>query len=138
MKFERDITIDVNVLEQDPRGTILEIKFIGIHDHSWPHGKEIYDFLETVVDKYKPDAVLFDYLQYQYSYGNELGATILIPIMDFKQKSLRPCAIIAEGPTKNSIQSLIDEGITQKVFNLVVLTDKAEALEHLKNEHSAT
>lgn len=139
MKFEKDITIDVNVLKQDQHGIILEVKFSGIHDHSWPNGKEIYAFLEAAVEKYKPDAVLLDYSKYKYSFGNELGATILIPIMDFKQNRLRPCAIIAEGSTKNSIQSLIYAGgMTQKEFNLAVLTDKAEALEQLKNELSGT
>lgn len=132
MKFGRDIAIDFNILSKSPQGVILEIEFRGIHNHSWPHGKEIYDYLEEVVDKHKPDAILFNFLQYQYTFGNELMGTILIPICNFKQKSIRPGVIVADGPTKNSIQSLIDESMIQKVFNIVVLSNKVEALEHVK------
>jgi hypothetical protein len=132
MKFGTDIAIDVKLLKRGPPKTILEIKFIGIHNHSWPHGKDIHNYLKTIVEKHEPDAIILDYLQYQYSFGNELGDTILTPIIDFKKKSFRPCAIIAEEPTMKSIHSLIVYGDIEKVCDIVLLSDKAEALEYLK------
>ena len=137
MKFERDITIEANLLDRSTKGIILEIQFIGIHNHLWPHGKDIYDYLEAVVEKHEHDAILFNYLQYRYTFGNELISTIIIPVFNFKQKSIHPCAIIADGSTKTSIQSLMDESMIQKLCNIAVFTDKMKALEHIKKELSA-
>jgi hypothetical protein len=136
MKFERDISIEANLLDWNSGGIILEITFIGIHSHFRPHGKKIYDFLEAVVNKHRHDALLLDYLKYRYTFGNELLSTIIIPIFNFKQKSIHPCAIIADGATKNSIQSLLNESMIQKVCNIVVFSDKVRALEHIKRELS--
>jgi hypothetical protein len=55
-------------------------------------------------------------------------------LLKSEKESIRPCAIIAEGPTKNSIESLIDESMIQKVFNIAIFTNNEEALEHIKKE----
>ena len=138
MKFEKEISIEANLLDRYPQGIILEIKFSGIHNHAWHYGKNIYDYLEAVVDKHKHDALLLNYLKYRYTSGNELLGTIIIPIFNFKQKSIHPCAIIADGTTKSSIQSLLDECMIQKMCNIVVFTNKIKALNHIKKKLSAT
>ena len=138
MKFKTDIIIDTNLLDKNPQGMILEFKISGIHDHrAWPSW-EIKAYLEEEVDKHKPDAVLVNFLHYQYVAGNELVNTILPCAIDLKEKSFRPCAIIAKGFTKKSIQSLLNAGMIQDVFNIVVLEDKVDALKHLKKELSTT
>lgn len=136
IKFEKEISIEANLLDRYPEGIILEIKFIGIHEHFRYHGKNIYDYLEAIACKYRHDALLLNYLKYRYTFGNELLSTIIIPLFNFKQKSIHPCAIIADGITRDSIQSLLDESMIQKVCNIVVLTDKMKALEHIKRELS--
>jgi hypothetical protein len=136
MKFETDIIIDTNLLDKGSQGIILEFKFSGVHDHSaWPSW-EIHAYLEKEVEKHKPDAVLVNFLHYQYGFGNELGNAIFPCDINSKEKSFRPCAIIAKGSTKKSIQSLLTNGMIQKIFNIVVLEDKADALEHVKKELS--
>ena len=138
MKFGRDMVIDTNLLDKSPQGIILEIKFRGVHDHTWPHHLEIYSYLKKEVDKHKPDAVLVNFLHYQYAFGNELVNAIFPCAINSKEGSFRPCAVIAKGSTKKSIQSLLNEGMLQKVFNIVVLEDKMDALEHVKKELSTT
>ena len=136
MKFETDIIIDTNLLDKSPQGIILEFKFSGVHDHrAWPSW-EIKAYLEEEVDNHKPDAVLVNFLHYQYEAGNELVSAIFPCAFNLKEKSFRPCAIIAKGFTKKSVQSLLNVGMIQKVFNIVVLEDKVGALEHLKKELS--
>jgi hypothetical protein len=138
MKFETDIIIDTNLLDKSPQGIILEFKFSGVHDHrAWP-GWEIKAYLEEEMNNHKPDAVLVNFLHYKYGAGNELGNALFPCAINSKEKSFRPCAIIAKGFTKKSVQSLLNAGMIQKVFNIVVLEDKVEALELLKKELSTT
>lgn len=136
MKLGQHLELKATLLDEDSHGVILEFEFRGIHDHMWPHGKEIVEFLKKEMDKYKPDAILLDFSQYQYTFGNELMSVILTPAINSGKKSIRPCAIIAEGPTKNSIESLIDESMIQRVFNIVIFKSKEKALEHIKKELS--
>ena len=133
MKFGKDITINVNLLEQGLTKKILEIKFIGIHDHSWYHGKDIREYIKTAVEKHEPNAIILNYLKYQYSFGNELWDTIITPIMNLKKNKMRLGAIIADGSTMKSIYSLLLGTNIEKVCDIVLLTDKAEALEHLRS-----
>jgi hypothetical protein len=138
MKFGKDLEINAKLLEEVSQGVILEFEFRGIHDHMWPHGKEIVAYLKNEVNKHKPYAILLDFSKYQYTFGNELMDVILTPAINSEEESTRPCAVIAEGLTKNSIQSLIDESMIQKVFNIVIFTNNEEALEHIKKELSTS
>jgi len=132
IRFGQDLEIRVIVHENVSKGIILEFEFHGIHDHMWPHGKEIYSYLEKETDKHKPDAVLLNYLQYQYTFGNELGGTIMIPILNMKEKRIRPCAIVADGPTAKSLQSLMVASDIRRTINIEMFGKKEFALEYLE------
>jgi hypothetical protein len=136
MKLGQNLELKATLLKDVSHGVILEFEFRGIHDHMWPHGKEILEYLKKETDKHKPDAILLDFSQYQYTFGNELMGVIFTPAFNSGKKSIRPCAIIAEGPTKNSIESLIDESMMQKVLNISIFTNNEEALEHINKELS--
>ena len=136
MKFGKDLELKVTPHKEVSQGVILEFAFHGIHDHMWPHGKEIAAYLKKEVNKHKPDAILLDFSHYQYTFGNELMGAILTPAINSEEESIRPCAVIAEGLTKNSIQSLIDESMIQKIFHIAIHINKEEALEQIKKELS--
>jgi hypothetical protein len=134
MKLGQHSELKAKLLDEVSQGVILEFEFHGIHDHMWPYGKEVVEYLKKEVDKYKPDAILLDFSQYQYTFGNELMNVILTPAINSEKESIRPGAIIAKGKTKDSIQSLIDESMMRKVLNITILSNTVEALEHIKKE----
>jgi hypothetical protein len=136
MKLGQNLELKATLLDDVSQGVILKFEFRGIHDHVCPHNKEMVEYLKKEVDKYKPDAILLDFLQYQYKFGNELINVILTPAINSEQESIRLCAIIAKGITKDSIQSLIDESMMQKVLNISMFKNKEKALEHIKKELS--
>jgi len=136
MKLGQNLEFKAILLDDVSQGVILKFEFRGIHDHGCPHNKEIVEYLEKEVEKYKPDAILLDFLQYQYKFGNELMNVILTPVFNPEKESIRPGAIIAKEKTKDSIQSLIYESMMHKVLNIAILENNEEALEHIKKELS--
>lgn len=136
MKLGQHLELKATLLDDVSQGVILKFEFLGIHDHMWPYGKEVVEYLKKEVDKHKPDAILLDFSQYQYKFGNELMDVILTPAINSEKENIRPGAIIAQGKTKDSIQSLIYESMMHKVLNIAILENNEEALEHIKKELS--
>ena len=106
MKFGQELEIKVTLHEEVSKGVILEFEFHGIHDHMWPHGKEICSYLENEVNKHKPDAIILNYSQYQYTFGNELGGTIMIPSLTQKKKVFAHAQLSQMGLLRNRFKAL--------------------------------
>lgn len=113
---EKKIAIRTEALEETQRGAILEIAFKGVHDHSWPHGKRIRSFVEEEILRIRPAAVVFNFREYRYDFGNEIADPIMVACLGRKHRAPLPFAIIAEGITSHSLKSLFRFSKLETVF----------------------
>jgi hypothetical protein len=138
MTFGKDLTIDVVALDEGHGKIIIEISFQGVHDHMWPYRDKIQDYLQEEIAKHEPDAIILDFLNYQYDFGNELFAPIFTVSWDSKNNKIRPCSIIAAGQTAKSLKSLLVESMIYKVLNIELFCEKEKALEYVKRRFDST
>jgi hypothetical protein len=113
---EKKITIRTEILEETERGAILEIAFKGIHDHNWPHGRKIISFVTEEILRIKPSAVLFNFLEYRYDFGNEIADPIMAACFGREHHAPLPFAIVAQGITSRSLKSLFRFSKLETVF----------------------
>lgn len=113
---EKELTIRVQILEETEKGAILEIAFKGIHDHNWPHGRRINSFVKEEVRKINPAAIVFNFVEYRYDFGNEIADPILVAPLACEHPAALPFAIVAEGITSRSLKSLFAPSKLETVF----------------------
>ena len=131
MTFGSHLIIDVVTLATECRWAIIEIVFSGVHDHRWPYGDKIQDYILEEIARHKPAGIVFNFLDYKYTWGNELWGPIFIACTDLKKKTIRPCSILAMGQTAESIKSLLVEANAREILNIEIFYEKAKALEYL-------
>jgi hypothetical protein len=102
----KDLVIRTSTLDDEDRGTIQVISFTGTHTHHWPPGASVQDFIDTEIRKAKPAACLFDFLGYDYTFGNEIGGPIMAAFVHGGAPP-SPVAIVAQGRTARSLKSLM-------------------------------
>jgi len=122
---EKNLLIQTRILEETDRGTIQEIAFKGIHDHLWPAGWRIQEFIKEEVRKVMPDACLFDFLEYEYEFGNEIAGPIMAPMLAHGAPPFAPIAIVAQGNTARSLKSLFVGCNLGKVAEIEFFEDSA-------------
>jgi hypothetical protein len=122
---EGELTIRTRILEEKGKGAILEIAFKGLHDHTWPHGKRMNRFVAEEVRKRKPAALMFNFVEYRYDFGNEIADPILAALRVRKRPAILPFAIIATGATSRSLKNLL--GLSN--WNIVFEYEFFEAVE---------
>lgn len=132
MTFGSNLIIDVVTLAEESRWIIIEILFNGVHDHRWPYGDKIQDYLQEEITKHKPAAILMNFLNYRYDWGNELWGPIFVASVDLKNSKIRPCSIVAVGQTGESIKSLLVAGNAQNTLDIELFNENTRALEHVR------
>jgi|GEM_PF-580389 serpin B len=103
---EKNLLIRTQILEATEKRVILEIAFEGVHEHPWPYRSKIRDFIKAEVLDKAPAAVIFDFTEYEYEFGNEIGDAFMTMLMARKPPVFVPFAIIARGTTARSLTSL--------------------------------
>jgi len=98
----------------------------------WPRGEKIREYLQEKIRELKPEAILLDFLNYKYDWGNEIMGPILLASLDPNSTRIRPCSVLAMGRTAKALKSLLVEGNVDKILNIKLFSEKKEALEHLK------
>ncbi len=76
----KDLVIRTKRIEEGGRGTFLEISFEGVHTHHWPAGCDVAAFVEGEIRAAVPSACLFDFLHYEYGFGNEIVGLFFYPL----------------------------------------------------------
>ncbi len=115
--FEKELlAIRARVLEETGRGAILEISFHGAHDHNWPHGGEIRTFVTAEVRNIRPAAIVFEFAEYRYEFGNEIADPILAAVIACGPSACPPIAIVAKGNTSKALQSLLEASKLGSIF----------------------
>lgn len=96
--YETDnLVIRTQTIDEGRQGVFLEVSFEGVHTHHWPPGSNVQAFVEGEIRAAKPAACLFDFLHYDYTFGNEIVGMILYPL-----SLLMPVAVVTQGATKRS------------------------------------
>lgn len=98
----KDLVIRTRTIDEGSRGTFLEIAFEGVHTHHWPDGSNVQAFVEGEIRAAAPAACLFDFLRYEYSFGDEIAGPVLRPMLD----SI-PVAVVARGRTEPSSSGVL-------------------------------
>jgi hypothetical protein len=125
--FEAEnLVIRTGALDDARRGVRLEISFSGVHDHNWPAGERIHEFVEGEIRKARPAACLYDFLAYDYSWGNEIMGPIMAAIIYGSAPPL-PVAIVAQGHTARSLKSLFAGSMLDKITDIGFFEDAQNA-----------
>ena len=130
---DQSILIKTQAVPEEGRGTFLKIVFEGIHTHHWPPGARVQEFVETEIRKVRPSACLFDFLGYEYTFGNEIGGPIMAAIV-YGGAPPTPVAIVAQGLTARSLKSLFAFGNLDKITGFGFFEDIPKARAFLEQE----
>jgi hypothetical protein len=115
-----DLIIRTQILEANEPAAILEISFSGIHHHHWPDyetGRRVQAFMESEIRALRPAACLFDFLGYDYTFGNEIGEPIFSTLY-YCGPPRPPFAIVAAGRTGRSLRGLFAFGNLDKINDI--------------------
>lgn len=125
-RFEaEDLVIQTRILEETDHGAIQEISFVGIHHHHWPDhatGRRVQAFMESEIREARPAACLFDFLGYDYTFGNEIGGPIGAALL-YGGPPCPPIAIVAAGRTGRSLRSLFVDSNLDKITDIGFFED---------------
>jgi hypothetical protein len=122
---DKNLVIRTRILDETEGRVIQEIAFIGIHDHHWPVGWKIQEFVEGEIRKVDPAAYLFDFLEYEYEFGNEIGCPIMATLRARGAPPFPPIAIVAQGGTARSMKSLFAGFNLKKITEIEFFEDSA-------------
>lgn len=110
------------------RGPIVAIAFRG----EYPPGSDGNDFAGAMVEAtraaigdMKPAALIFDFRELAYSFGDAIGA-LTGPLIDGDR--FRPAAFVAEGRTARSLEPLLASNFPLGVAGVKLFSNRDEAL----------
>ncbi len=129
---DKNLVIRTRVLDDTKGRLIQEIAFIGIHDHFWPAGRKIREFVEGEIRKVDPAACLFDFLGYDYEFGNEIADPIMVAILARGAPPFPPIAIVAQSGTARSLKSLFALCNLEKITEVDFFEDSTNGCAFLR------
>jgi len=99
------------------------------------HGSAISNYVRTVVKDSHARAVLLDFRELRYRFGDVIGAAFVHPRRQVQGKTtFLPCAVAASGRTKKSLVSLLtDFGSIDSFVSLAFFDNREDALAHLQD-----
>ncbi len=130
----KDLVIRTKRIEEGGRGTFLEISFEGVHTHHWPAGINVQAFVEGEIRAVAPAACLFDFLRYDYSFGDEIVGPILSALL-----ASSPVAVVAQGGTEPSssgvlsLKGLLAAMMLDKLMDFGLFEDAASGYAFLRD-----
>ena len=98
------------------------------------HGNAITAFVRKVVRESEAKALLLDFSELRYEYGDAIGSAFVHPSPQGQSEvEFLPCAVVASGRTKKSLISLlIDFGRIDSYVSLAFFEHPEEAATHLR------
>ena len=120
------------ILEATPQGTILEVAFSGVHEHSV--GLQVGKYVEEIVHQTNPAAVVLNFLEFEYVFGDDIAGIqwAFFNRSADKRITIRPCAIVAKGQTAKSLLSLIQSANLFRVYDIQFAESIDAAVEQLR------
>ena len=85
-----------------------------------------------ILEETVPDACLFDFLGYEYGFGNEIGGLIMAPMHARGAPPFPPIAIVAQGNTARSMKSLFAGCMLDKITEIEFFGDSASGCAFLR------
>jgi hypothetical protein len=128
----KNLLIRTQILEATDKGTIMEIAFEGVHEHHWPYGGKIRDYIKAEVLDKEPAAAIFDFSEYEYEFGNEIGDPFMAMLMAREPPVFIPFAIIAHGTTARSLTSLFRVSGLERIDKFGFFEDREAGLAFLR------
>jgi len=118
---------------QHKAGPIVAVAFAG----NYPPGSlgndcalQMISYLRSVLTKTNPVAVLFDFRELQYVWGDAIGG--LAHELLLRSASFRPSVIVATGRTARSLEPLLGPRFIFGIAGTRMFGTVLEALNHLK------
>lgn len=127
----KDLVIRTRAVEEGSRGIFLEISFEGVHIHPWPGGSEIQAFVECEIRAAAPAAYLFDFLGYDYPFGDEIAGAI-VGVLRYGGVPFPPIALVAQGGTLLSLECLFDSYGLERLPDFSLFEDAASGYAFLR------
>jgi hypothetical protein len=93
-------------------------------------------YVEEVISKNRPAAIVFNLLDYQYVFGNDVTA-LFTAAYDRDTKKPRPVYIAATGTTHRSLRNLFNGARIQQVFRVEFVDNTEDAVQRLGGDDSA-
>ena len=103
-KHMGQLQCDWKVYDAVPQEQILEIIFCGVHE--WTHGREMQRHVEKILAEHEAAGIVLNFLNYEYVFGNDVGASVITAAYDLDSKKPRPACIVATGTTYQSLYQL--------------------------------
>ena len=117
MRAPRDPTKDLIMrwdrLGESGQGSIWLLEVRGYYpdgSNGNRHAREICDFVSKLVGSTDPTAILFDFSDLRYRWGDALGGALVCAMFDGREESGRPrvVSVVAQGRTLRAMNSLIE------------------------------
>jgi hypothetical protein len=114
------------------QGPILRVAFSGVHRDGV--GQLVGDYLAEALERHQPAAVVLDFLNFKYRFGNDIGGIVQAFVCDDADGKAvtRPSAIVATGRTAKSLMSLLQPMYVLDDFAVRFFLDVSSAVEHLR------
>ncbi len=93
----------------------------------------MHRYVEEAISKNHPSAIVFNLLDYQYVFGNDV-TTLFTAAYDRNAKKLRPVYIAATGTTYKSLRNLFNSGRIQEAFRVEFVDSIEDAVRRLGDE----
>ncbi|MBI3861427.1 MAG: hypothetical protein HY290_05985 [Planctomycetia bacterium] len=112
------------ITEQLPNG-ILRIAFTGsggVGSAGNPVGEQMEMAVEQVLSAHDPSALLIDFSQFEYQFGDWIGSA---PLRAVRALGRNRVCLLATGPTGEALRSLLNACNLGQILPLVGSTDEA-------------
>jgi hypothetical protein len=109
LKFEVDVHqyLEAHASKRPRCFTILSLQFIGVY-HEGTEGTPDADYMRAMtaacLEVWSPDAVIFDFTNLNYKWGNDLAEVIAYP-MHVRSKDFPKCLVLSKS-CADAVQSL--------------------------------
>ena len=118
-----------------PIGDVLEITFRGIHE--WTHGSEMNRYIEKKLAEARPAAILFNLLDYEYVFGNDVTGLFTASFDREEEKlQIRPVCIVATGTTHRSLYNFFKSAHLLDTLKIEFATSVEHGLQCLRERLS--
>ena len=113
-------TTETRLHETAGHGRVLEVVLVGALEHEMPESSQLVQLAGAAaadeIGRLRPAAVVVNLIEFDYSFGNELGALFLTPYRKLSDAGGGGFAIVATGQTAASVDSLIKSGHLESLF----------------------
>ena len=133
-----DLSCASEIIEFPDKTEILRFSFAG----QYPPGSKghatsvaIFDYILQVRDRYSPTALILDFTELDYVWGDDIGGMLMaIKRQDRLQNVSCPTCLVASGQTAQSLDNLFTTCGLKRIINTEIVATVEEATKYLRSE----